>query len=207
VENSKQGCLSVLAIESDSELCSWLSKQLELVYGVAEVRTVASVAAANALLTAWTPDLFVVDICTLPLDSVLPLITRIKRSQPRQRCIVTTLYDDSDELLLSLRAGADGYVKIDEDDALFIQQLQNVVLGRPPLTAKLARRLISEFGLQYRDELALVNCEMSVLELVASGLSVKRSAQDLDMSYEAIANTVRGLYGKLHDQHQPEAAA
>jgi len=88
---------------------------------------------------------------------VLPLISRIKCFQTQLRCIVTTLYDDSDELLASLRAGADGYVAI--DDAVFVPQLQEVISGSPRLTTKLARRLIAEFGLRLVRSLASANAK------------------------------------------------
>jgi two-component system nitrate/nitrite response regulator NarL len=209
MNNSKQGCLNskVLIIEADVGLCGWLSAQLNLVHGVAELRTVAGLAAAEEQLVTWSPDLLVIDICTLSLNSVRSIITQAKNLAVPRRCIVATLYDDSDELLSALRAGADAYVSMDEDDAVFVQQLQDAVLGRSRLSAKLARRLIAEFGLHYRDEISLAKDEISVLELAARGLGVKASADSLEVGYEVIAKTVKTLYKKLHAPQGREAVA
>ena len=209
MNNSKQGCLNskVLIIEADVGLCGWLSAQLNLVHGVAELRTVAGLAAAEEQLVTWSPDLLVIDICTLSLNSVRSIIAQAKNLTVPRRCIVATLYDDSDELLSALRAGADAYVSMDEDDAVFVQQLQDAVLGRSRLSAKLARRLISEFGLHYRDEISLAKDEISVLELAARGLGVKASADSLEVGYEVIAKTVKTLYQKLHAPQGREAVA
>lgn len=209
MNNSKQGCLNykVLIIEADAGLCCWLSAQLSLVHGVAELRTAAGLAAAEAQLVTWSPDLLLIDLCTLSLDAVRSLIAKAKKLQAPRRCIVATLYDDSDELLSALRAGADAYVSLDQDDAVFIQQLQDAVSGRPRLSAKLARRLIDEFGLNYRDEISLAKDEISVLELAASGLGVKVSADNLEVGYEAIAKTVRAFYKKLHASQGRDAVA
>uniref|UniRef100_UPI003564F062 hypothetical protein n=1 Tax=Zhongshania sp. TaxID=1971902 RepID=UPI003564F062 len=158
-------------------------------------------------LVTWSPDLLLIDLCTLSLDAVRSLIAKAKKLQAPRRCIVATLYDDSDELLSALRAGADAYVSLDQDDAVFIQQLQDAVSGRPRLSAKLARRLIDEFGLNYRDEISLAKDEISVLELAASGLGVKVSADNLEVGYEAIAKTVRAFYKKLHASQGRDAVA
>ena len=208
MENKKQGCLagSALIVASDQVLGRWLSRQLNLAHGVAEVSVASEVRQAQELLSHSPPDLILIDICTQSFDSVLALIKEFKRLQPSRRCIVTTLYDDTDELLLALSAGADSYVNMNASDADFSRQLQYAVLDRPHLSPKLARRLIDEFGVQYTETSALTNDEISVLKLAASGQNLQHSAQNLALSYEGIAQTVKAIYLKRAAQQAQRVA-
>ena len=61
--------------------------------------------------------------------------------------VVTTLYSDDDHLFPALQCGADGYLLKEDRFEVLVEELRKIVLGQPPLSPAIARRLLTHFRL------------------------------------------------------------
>jgi len=59
--------------------------------------------------------------------------------------VVTTLYSDDDHLFPALQCGADGYLLKEDRFDVLVEELRKIVLGQPPLSPAIARRLLTHF--------------------------------------------------------------
>lgn len=59
--------------------------------------------------------------------------------------VVTTLYSDDDHLFPALQCGADGYLLKEDRFEVLVEELRKIVLGQPPLSPAIARRLLNHF--------------------------------------------------------------
>ncbi|GAA0748674.1 response regulator transcription factor [Ideonella azotifigens] len=59
--------------------------------------------------------------------------------------VVTTLYSDDEHLFPALQCGADGYLLKEDRFEVLVEELRKIVLGQPPLSPAIARRLLTHF--------------------------------------------------------------
>ncbi|TDM06217.1 MAG: DNA-binding response regulator [Ideonella sp. MAG2] len=61
--------------------------------------------------------------------------------------VITTLYSDDEHLFPALQCGADGYLLKEDRFEVLVEELRKIVLGQPPLSPAIARRLLTHFRL------------------------------------------------------------
>src|SRR5690606_35763773 len=108
----------------------------------------------------------------------------------------TTIFDDGDNVFDALRAGAQGYLLKDETDQQFIQALEGILAGRPPLSTAIARRMMDFFRPQTPNKV-LSQRETELLILIAQGQSVRRAAEALGLTQNTAAGYLKNIYQKL----------
>ena len=59
--------------------------------------------------------------------------------------VITTLYSDDEHLFPALQCGADGYLLKEDRFEVLVEELRKIVLGQPPLSPAIARRLLTHF--------------------------------------------------------------
>jgi DNA-binding NarL/FixJ family response regulator len=127
----------------------------------------------------------------------------IRERYPEVWAVVVTVFDDDEHLFLALQQGADGYLLKDESRSDSAALLRDILAGRPPLSARVARRVLKHV----QDTAAspkpkgtsppLTPREREVLVLLAGGHTVCSAAAQLDVSEHTIKTHVRNLYRKL----------
>ena len=128
--------------------------------------------------------------------------------------IVTTLYSDDDHLFPALQAGAFGYLLKEQARELIAEQLKRMSQGEPPLSPSIARRVISHFASQTRQQerpqniphVSLTDRENEVLLRVAKGFTLPEIGVQLNLSRHTIADYVKQIYRKLNVSSRAEAA-
>jgi DNA-binding NarL/FixJ family response regulator len=119
-----------------------------------------------------------------------------------------TVYEDSDSLFNSLKAGASGYLLKRTASARLLEAIQDVHAGGSPLTPQLARRLVQYFSGPPRNEAAvsrLTPGEREFLSQLAQGYAYKEIAGRMDISIDTVRSYVRTVYEKLHVHSRTEA--
>lgn len=159
---------------------------------------------------ALRPDIVVMDI-RMPVFDGVEATRRITAEVPETRVIVLTTFELDEYVFESLRAGASGFLSKDiEPDALRDAVLV-VAQGEALLTPKAARKLITKFVAQSTVDPAdmerlqvLTERELSVMTLVAQGLSNAEISQQLFMSPATARTHVSRAMAKLgvHDRAQ-----
>ena len=152
------------------------------------------------------PDVVVMDIQLPGIDGV-ECVRRLKAQLPRVNFLMLTVYEDSDRLFESLKAGAGGYLLKRTSSAKLLQAIQELHEGGSPMTPHIARRVvqfISSSPKASRDaaelaELAeLTPGEKTFLDELSQGYAYKEIADHLGISLDGVRNYVRNIYKKLH---------
>ncbi len=194
----------VLIIEDFCEVATWLQTQVVALLPDAKLTHAASLSEAKKAVKQCHFDLALVDL-GLPDGNGSQFIELYKLENPHVLCVVTTIFDDAEHLITALRAGADGYLLKDDTEEEFIAQLNGILNGRPPLSASIARCLLNQFHPKQENKVVLTQRETDMLTLTAKGLSVKHSAELLNISYYTAAGYLKEVYKKLQVNSRAEA--
>ena len=133
-------------------------------------------------------DLVAVDI-SLPGRNGLELIQDVKREKPSLPVLVVSTHAEKDYALRALKLGASGYVSKKSAPDVLVTAVQRVLSGRRYISPALAEQLA---GAMAGDTLGvshetLSNRELLVLQLIASGKTIKEISADLALSVKTVA--------------------
>src|SRR3989442_6967858 len=90
------------------------------------------------------PDVVLMDI-NLPGMNGVECVRQLKTALPSVQVLMLTVYEDSDSLFNSLKAGASGYLLKRTASARLIDAIRDVHSGGSPMTPQLARRVGQPF--------------------------------------------------------------
>jgi DNA-binding NarL/FixJ family response regulator len=157
-------------------------------------------------LPALAPDVVLMDI-HLPGESGIVCTAKLKKALPKVHIIMVTVYNDQGKIFEALKAGASGYLlkRCGPEDVA--RALQEVRAGGAPMTAEIARQVVSIFHQKpvEEPETALSKREQETLALLAEGQSNKMIANQLGISPETVNVHLRRIYEKLHVHSRTEA--
>lgn|SRR5262245_37605859 len=170
-------------------------------------------------LTRWgqEPDwkIAVMDI-DLPGMSGIEATRRLKTSLPNLSVVVLTVFEEPTTILEAITAGADGYLLKKVLAGELLAQLRMIVAGGAPLTAGVARTVLSllrttgstSHSAQISpSKLDLTEREQEVLKCLVRGLSYKQVAGHLEISIDTVRTHIRAVYKKLQVHSVAEAVA
>jgi|SRR6185503_20224402 len=173
-------------------------------FSCASVYTNAEDAAEG--LPAEKPDVVLMDI-NLPGMSGIECISRIKPLLPSTQFIMSTVYEDDDNIFESLKAGATGYLLKKTAPSRILEAIAEVHRGESPMSPQIARSVISSF--QKKDNIdtstLLSPREKDILKALAKGLRYKEIADEQFISLQTVRTHARHIYEKLHVQSRTEA--
>jgi len=153
------------------------------------------------------PDVVLMDI-NLPGMSGVECVRQLKAALPAVQFLMLTVYEDSDSLFKSLKAGASGYLLKRTASARLLEAIRDVHAGGSPMTPQLARRVVQHFsGLAEGTSAVsrLTQGERDFLDQLASGYAYKEIADRMDISIDTVRSYVRTVYEKLHVHSRTEA--
>src|SRR5256885_4929863 len=91
------------------------------------------------------PDVVLMDI-NLPGIKGVECVRQLKATVPAVQFLMLTVYEDSDSLFNSLKAGASGYLLKRTASAKLLDAIQDVHTGGSPMNPQLARRVVQFFS-------------------------------------------------------------
>jgi DNA-binding NarL/FixJ family response regulator len=154
------------------------------------------------------PDVVLMDI-NMPGQSGVECVQQLKATLPSVQFLMLTVYEDSDSLFRSLKAGASGYLLKRTAAARLIEAIKDVHEGGSPMTPQLARRVVQFFiksPAQSDPAVAsLTPGEREFLEQLANGYAYKEIADRMKISIDTVRSYVRTVYEKLHVHSRTEA--
>jgi DNA-binding NarL/FixJ family response regulator len=199
----------VVIVEDESWLRENLSQEINRGPGMQCVNCYGTAEDALQGIPGDRPDVVIMDVNLPGMDGV-ECLRRLRATLPDVRCLILTVYEESEKIFNSLLAGASGYLLKRTGTAELLEAIRQVADGGSPMSSSIARKVVAyfnELGEKKSDSLALSPREQQVLELLARGASYKAIADELSLSIETIRMNVKHIYSKLHVHSRGEATA
>lgn len=138
----------------------------------------------------------VIDI-SLPDESGLSLLKRLRQQMPHFRAIILSIYDTTAFVQSAMDAGASGYLTKRCDPAELVQALRTVNDGGLYLCAD-ALRALRQMPQQSSKLIILTPREKEIFQLLVTGISVKALAEQLSLSHKTVHVHRANILSKLN---------
>jgi DNA-binding NarL/FixJ family response regulator len=198
--------IQVAIVEDIREIREGLQMLINLSDGFACPLVYATGEEALKALPGQRPDVVLMDI-NLPGMSGVECVRRVKPLCPATQFIMSTVYEDDENIFESLKAGATGYLLKKTMPARILEAITEVHHGGSPMSTQIARRIICTF--QKKDDFAgvdeLTSREKEILKSLAEGLRYKEIAARFRIGIETVRSHARNIYEKLQVQSRTEA--
>jgi DNA-binding NarL/FixJ family response regulator len=155
-------------------------------------------------LSLEQPDFVLMDI-ELPGKNGVDCTFIIKQKYSNVQVVMVTVYEDSDLVFNSLKAGASGYITKSANFEQIIDSLQEIKLGGAPMSSKIAKMVIDSFHRSFDSPLS--KREAEILRLVADGKTFTQISDQLFIARETTKTHVRNIYRKLEVNCRADAIA
>ena len=153
------------------------------------------------------PDVVLMDI-NLPGMKGFECVRQLKAQLPDVQFLMLTVYEDSESLFNSLKAGASGYLLKRTASERLLDAIRDVHAGGSPMTPQLARRVVMFFNQPAKGDSAMAQLtpgEKEFLDQLAKGYAYKEIADRMNISIDTVRSYVRTVYEKLHVHSRTEA--
>jgi len=198
--------IQVAIVEDIREIKEGLELLIDSSDGFRCIKTYANAEEAIAGLPQIQPDVVLMDI-NLPGISGIEAVKSLKPKIPGTQFIMSTVYEDDENIFESLKAGASGYLLKKTAPSKILESITEVYNGGSPMSSQIARKVIGSF--QQKDSIeesqVLTQREKEILKLLARGLRYKEIAAELSISIDTVRTHTRHIYEKLQVQSRIEA--
>jgi len=170
--------------------------------------------AGVALAQTLRPDVVLMDL-RMPGMSGVEATRRLRGLVPEARVLVLTTFEDDDEVLAAIEAGAAGYMLKASPAEKLVEAICTVMRGGSPLEPSVASKVMAELARLSRRQseercqrLAdpLSTRELEVLRALCEGLSNKEIAGKLGLTEGTVKNHMTQVLSKLGVLDRTQAA-
>ncbi len=181
--------------------------------GIEVVAAVGSGHEAQRLVDKLNPDIILLDM-RMPGINGLEVLAMLREKNESLPIVMLTTSTDENDLLKSLRSGAQGYLLKDMEPDELVLALREIVAGKtvvaPDLAPILARAVQGKITEEDEKDdspfSALTPRETEILGLLAEGQSNKAIARNLGISDGTVKLHVKAILRKLNVHSRVEAA-
>ena len=199
--------IKVAIVEDDEGIRSSLAALIRRAPNLKLVGDFPNAETAVKEIPPRAPDVVLMDI-NLPGMNGVECVRQLKAAVPTTQFLMLTVYEDSDSLFNSFKAGASGYLLKRTASARLIEAIRDVHAGGSPMTPQLARRVVqflSRPAKESPDMPRLTPGETEFLDQLAKGYAYKEIADRMNISIDTVRSYVRTVYEKLHVHCRTEA--
>lgn len=194
--------IRVSIIEDDETIREGYAYLIAHTPGFKVVSTYGSVEQALKKLPSDGPDVLLLDV-ELPGTNGVDALPKIKKLIPDLHILILTVYEHDTLIFRALGNGASGYLTKDTPPEKLMAAITEVMDGGGPMSAHIARMVISSF--QRAEASPLTRRETEVLEQIATGKSRKRIADELFIDLETVKSHIKNIYHKLDVHSKADA--
>ncbi|MCC6185733.1 MAG: response regulator transcription factor [Chitinophagaceae bacterium] len=194
--------IKVSIIEDDQTIRESYVFLINNAKGISVVSNYATAEEALKKIANDAPDVILLDI-EMPGISGLDALPKLKKILPESYILMLTVYEQANHIFRALGTGASGYLTKNTSPEKIVAAIYEVMEGGGPMSANIARLVISSF--QRSDASPLTRRETEILEHIAVGKSRKRIAEELFIDLETVKSHIKNIYQKL-DVHSKEDA-
>lgn len=199
--------IKVSIVDDDEGIRSSLATLIRRAPSLTLLGDYADAETALRELPRKAPDVVLMDI-NLPGMNGVDCVRHLKSALPQLQVLMLTVYEDSDSLFKSFRAGASGYLLKRTASARLLEAIQDVHEGGSPMTPQLARRVVQFFTVPPQQDAPfskLTPGEREFLDQLANGYTYKEIADRMKITIDTVRSYVRTVYEKLHVHSRTEA--
>jgi DNA-binding NarL/FixJ family response regulator len=211
--------ISVLIVDDHPIMREGLRRLLELEEDITVIAEAGTGELALEVAHRVQPDVVLLDI-NLPTLNGLQVTSRLKGERRHIAVVLLTAYDDQEQILHAMRAGASAYCPKDIEANKLIETIRQAAAGNYIVQGKVYNeRGMQEWLNEQLEHLAgpyvadngehfvpLSPREMDILRCVTRGLSNKEIAQELGISHQTVKNHMTSILNKLHVADRTQAA-
>jgi len=148
------------------------------------------------------PDVLLLDV-ELPGLSGIEALPKLKKLLPDMHILILTVYEQEMLIFRALGNGAAGYLTKNTPAEKIVAAIHEVMEGGGPMSANIARMVISSF--KRNESTPLTRRETEILEQIATGKSRKRIAEELFIDLETVKSHIKNIYHKLNVHSKADA--
>jgi len=158
------------------------------------------------------PEILLMDI-GMPKLGGIEATRLLKAEMPELKVVIVTVSDDDDDLFEAIKNGAMGYILKDTSGDEVGGLLAGITMGRAPLSAGLATKILTEFAVSgSRDRVPadpdrLTDRETEILVAVCGGATNKEIAASLSISTNTVNFHMKNILSKLRLRNRAQAVA
>lgn len=143
----------------------------------------------------------------LPGISGIECIKKLKEKCPKTNFLISSSFEDIDNIFSALKAGATGYLVKSTSPAKLIEGIVEVYQGGSPMNSHIARKVVSSFNISPTNaELEKLSTrEVEILEMLSKGLRYKEIADRIFLSTDTVRTHIRNIYCKLQVNSRTDA--
>lgn len=154
------------------------------------------------------PDVLLLDI-NMPEKNGIEVLKELKEEKFDVKVLILTVHNEVEYLINAVDVGVDGYIMKDSESSELKKAIQLVMDGenyiQPSLIPALNSRLVNRDN--DKDKIDdLTKRELEVLIEVASGMSNKEIATNLDISERTVKNHISNIFKKIDVSDRTQAA-
>lgn len=156
------------------------------------------------------PDVIIMDIA-MPQMNGLEATRQIKEKLPSVAILVLTIYDDPEDILGILEAGAAGYLMKDVFGSTVINAIMSIVAGERVLSESILNQVLkcaSRYPfkpLRIDTNEKLTTRELEILKLLVKGISNRDIANALGLERNTVRSHLATIFSKLRVSSRTEA--
>ena len=151
------------------------------------------------------PQVILMDM-RMPGMNGLEALRQLRASNPDLRILMLSAYEQDEDVLESLKAGASGYLLKDMAPDELAQAIRAVAQGETLLAPGLTGKLVDRLGHLHENPANLLTArEAEVLRALATGLRNKEIARQLQVSERTVTFHLAHVYQKLGVNSRTEA--
>lgn len=213
---SSEQAYTVLLLEDEKPTRDYLASVISGYPGLTLYGEAGSCNEARSAFKGGAPDVLLTDL-GLPDGSGIDIIREARELYPDMEVMVLTVFEDEENVVAALEAGATGYLLKDQASGELGDTILALMRGESVISPKVARFLLKRFtspAVDAKGQKAgeptmatdeLTRREGEVLSLISKGYSYNEIAESLKLSPNTIRSHIRNIYRKLAVKSRSEA--
>lgn len=154
-------------------------------------------------------DLIFMDI-NMPIMNGIEATKKVSLKHPQIKVVVSSVFDDEDNIFDAILAGATGYLLKDDKPEDIHRAIYQVLDGGVPMSAEIAQKALKLIRQGQpiptsKVDYGLTSREIEVLEQLSKGLQYQEIASNLFISKGTVRKHVENIYRKLQVNNKVEA--
>jgi DNA-binding NarL/FixJ family response regulator len=198
--------LRLCLVEDHADLREYFGHLIAQEPGLKLLKAFPNAEEAVLEVPAVAPQVVLVDI-ELPQQNGIECVRQLKRTCPQMQFLMLTVFEDSQKIFDSLRAGASGYLLKRSSRTQIMEAIHEVALGGSPMSSSIARKVVQYFNTRKTAAKldGITPREEELLDLLSQGYANKEIADKLGISTETVRRHLKNIYDKLHVHTRTEA--